>query len=882
MKKITISILLGIIIFSFYAKSVNAEVFDNCDQIGNWQVFSSRDSGAPGNNTLKVDNVDKVEGSGSLKGTFAADGPNYGGEFYKSNGTFWNLTATSLLRMWMKINQTMPSQFKLEIVCSNPWQTFYYNILDQLVVGEWKEVTVDLRLPSSGPSGKLPRLNETHHLDFSCWNTPITSPLVFWWDNITFWTGPYIPPQLEITPTSKTIVEGETVTFSIWVLGGEPPYAYQWLVNGTPQQGQNSNTFVFQSSTTGIFNVTSRVTDNQGNSTTISAFVTVLSTLPPQPPIPSSFNYFKSEVRAVAVGYVWGENTNFSLIAQTLFDYGINTAYVDVSKLYLTGFDRVWRGTLNNLTYHRMFIDECHKRGISVFASLVTMYEAPTSPDMRTLTSTGYIDFLDVTKPAAREMLKAIIETLARDYDFDGINLDYIRWEYRTDMPLGNEARDKFISDTGLTDVNWPTDVLYGGRYFWHFMNWRADVITELVGDMYRWAKEANPNIVVSISPWEALDAKWYWVYYIGQHSADMVDKGYGDIVSPMCYDPSAQRVIQEVQWAYDLYVGSTEGKYPLVPWLSHSYFTPQEFATIMSNLKAIGIDGWILLLYNGPGAEYLPQEYKQTYPDIRPYLAALHEAGLMQPIWAIQNFTMVINGNNATISWTTTVPTNATIEYLNGKIFYATTSLYENALYYKDVNYNGTNSIKIYNSTQSTIHSFTLPIGTIKEFRVQSIDSNNTKITSQPISFSDLLNLSVNGKIEPRINITFQTFYKGINVSYVTSTDSEGNYRLYLMPSVYEILYTTDNFWLKQVSTSVYSNDYNKLNSLKFYPEKTSLTFDVNNNQTVQVYSEKKPLRVLKNSFYLEERSSLEDLLNSYGWFYNESEKVLYIKFSS
>ncbi|MEM3566201.1 MAG: family 10 glycosylhydrolase [Candidatus Bathyarchaeia archaeon] len=715
-------------------------LFDKCDQNSEWKIYSSRDAGAPGYNTIEVDTNDKVEGTGSLKGTFAADAPNYGGQFYKSNGSFWDLTNTPLLRMWIKINQTMYSAFKFEIVCDYSWDTFGYEILDQLVVGNWREVVVDLRLPDYKPWGKIPDLTKVHRLCLTYWyGYSINDPQVIWWDNITLWTGPYITPQVAITPLSKVVMINEIASFSTRILGGKAPFSYKWWINGTLQQGQSS-TFNLSRSTAGKYNVTIVVTDNQGNSGFATAWVTVLESPPPQPPIPTSFNYFKSEVRGVAVGYVWGQNTNFSLIAQTLYDYGINTAYVDVSKLYLTGFDRVWRGTLNNLPYHRLFIDECHKRGIRVVASLVTMYEAPTSPDMRTLTSTGYLDWLDVTKPEAREMLKAIVETLAKDYDFDGINIDYYRWEYRTDMPLGNEARDKFIADTGLSDVNWPTDVLYGGRYFWQFMNWRANVITELVGDMYRWAKEANPDIVVSICPWEALDAKWYWVYYIGQHNADIIDKGHCDIVSPMCYDPNASRVIQEVQWAYDLYVGKVEGKYPLIPFLSHSYFTPEQFANLMAQLKAIGIDGWVLLLYNGPGAEYMPAEYRETYPDIRPYLAALHEAGLMEPIWAIQNFTVSVSGNTATISWTTTVPTNATIEYSDGKIFYAATSLYQNALYYKDINYNETDSIKIYNSTYSTTHNFMIPVSDTTCFRIICTDENgNATVTSRPIQISEI-----------------------------------------------------------------------------------------------------------------------------------------------
>jgi hypothetical protein len=328
----------------------------------------------------------------------------------------------------------------------------------------------------------------------------------------------------------------------------------------------------------------------------------------------------------------------------------------------------------------------------------------------------------------------------------------------------------------------------------------------------------------------------------------------------------------------YEYFVGAKEGKVPFIPYTLYTLESDprpiDNWVQAVQIMKSYGVDGWILWRYGGPGWN------RAGYSDVRPYLVALAEAGLMEPVWAIQNLSLIINQkiNQTQISWMTTVPTKSKIEYSSSKLFNGTVRYSGRQFHFKDIDYLGGTIQE--DSSFKTKHQFTLPIGTIKEFRVQSIDENNTKITSSPFSFSDLLNLSVNGKIEPKINITFQTFYKGINVSYVTSTDSEGNYRLYLMPSVYEILYTTDNFWLKQVLTRIYSNDYNKLSSLKFYPEKTSLSFDITNNQTVQVYSEKKPLRVLKNSFYLEERSSLEDLLNSYGWFYNESEKVLYIKF--
>lgn len=705
--------------------------FDNCDQIDSWKFTN------PNQNTLEIYTLDKVEGTASLKGTFAAYGSVFGGMFYKNPGSSWDFTDTPLMRIWVRLDALIPDlKFELvtgEIGKPSAWNSFVYEILDQIVVGKWCEVTIDLRRPDSGPVGKLPVLNLSKQISFFTWSS-ISSPVSLNWDDITVASGPYVPPRVAISPLNSSIIQGESVTFHLCVLGGEEPYSYSWYVNGTLQQ-ETSSSFTFTSLTTGVFNVTCRINDNRDNGSYASAFVTVLAPPPEHPPYPESFISFQSEVRGVSVAYVWGSNYNHTEIAETLYQYGINTVWVDVELPYFIS-ESEWNGSMQfrDLTYHRVFIDECHKRGMRVIASLVTMMHAPTSPtSLWTLTSTGEVEWLDITKPLARQLLFAIIQELATKYSFDGINLDYIRWDDRSDMPLGNEARDKFIADTGLSDVNWPSDVLSGGRYYWQFMNWRANVITELVGELYRTAKEANPNIVVSISPWEALgDAPWYWVLHIGQHAADMVDKGYCDFVSPMCYDENASRVIQETQWAYDLYVGSREGKYPLIPWLAHRYFTPQEFANLMTQLKSIGIDGWILNPYGGPGAEGI------GYPDIRPYLAALYDAGLMEPVWAIQNFQVVANLTHATISWTTTVPTNATIEYANGTIFYSTTSLYQGALYYKDINYNETDPVKITNSTYSTAHSFTISITEITRLRIQCADKNGKILTSKEYLISE------------------------------------------------------------------------------------------------------------------------------------------------
>ncbi|MEM2704222.1 MAG: family 10 glycosylhydrolase [Candidatus Bathyarchaeia archaeon] len=692
--------------------------FDNCDQIDNWKVSSG--------NILEVDFIDRFEGLGSLKGIILS---RWGVSFRKSG--LWDFSHTPLMRVWMKINQSMPSAFRFEL--DDGPSIFYYEIINQLIVGKWVEVVIDLRLPSGVSYGDsrrtFPNLDKVNGIAFTTWTT-ITTPLTFNWDNMMLDVGPYILPQIELTPYTPVTVVNESISLVARVIGGEKPYSFTWYINRTLQQGKTSSTFDFSAPTAGVYNVTCQVTDALGNSTSASRLVRVLST-PSIQPIPYAPEVFKSEVRAVSVAYVWGPSHNQTLIAETLREWGINTAYTDIQANYLIDFTYGWDGTIdNNLPYHRLFINKCHEYGIRVIASLVTLACAPN--ELRAETSSGTIEWLDITKPAAKDMLKAVVQALA-SYGFDGINLDYIRWPDRTDIPLGESARIKFITDTGLVDVNWPTDIFVGGRYFYYFLRWRADLITELVRDIRNWAKEVNPNIAIMATPFCILpDATWYWVRQNGQDVAEWVEKGYIDYLSPMLYESDPQDCVMYLEASKDLWTGGSEGAVPIVPWIDYYRTNVTIFVQRIQAIKNARIDGWILTPYGGPGANL-------NYPDIRPYLAALHEAGLMEPIWIVQNFSITMNseGTLITVSWSTTVPTKSKIEYSNRSLFEAKERYYYN-LTYKDIEYVA--GFTISDEEFKTLHIFTIAVTDQKVLRIISTDASNVTITSWQIPLSEII----------------------------------------------------------------------------------------------------------------------------------------------
>jgi energy-converting hydrogenase Eha subunit E len=72
--------------------------------------------------------------------------------------------------------------------------------------------------------------------------------------------------SVSISPLSASILVGQTVTFTSTVSGGFAPYTYQWYLNDNPVSGATSNTWTFTPTTSGIYYVHLKVTDDEGNS----------------------------------------------------------------------------------------------------------------------------------------------------------------------------------------------------------------------------------------------------------------------------------------------------------------------------------------------------------------------------------------------------------------------------------------------------------------------------------------------------------------------------------------------------------------------------------------------------------------------------------------
>ena len=722
------TLLINNVVIRSTGEISTCELFDNCDSVDGWMVISSKEGGRQGDNSLEVDASDKVEGAASLKMTWAATGPNWGGVFYKgSSGAAWDFSERPVVRMRFKASDVLPANFKFAIIIGAEWKSFTYNIFDKITtIGEWLVIDVDLRFPETYV--EFPDLRLVRHVEFQCWDIAVDSPATFRIDFLEKLVGSPIPLEAYIEPETTSVIVNNSATFQVFVRGGREPYSYEWYINDQKQTEESSN-FVYFPTTVGEYAIKCVVTDAEGASLTLTATLTVTEPVTPAPP---SLDVFKSEVRGMFV-HCWDDQyPDWELIAQTCLDYGINTMFIEVDRARFYDFST---GTLKDFPLLHTAIDACHRRGLNVHIVFLMQFGTPTN--MAAVDSAGTTNWMCVTKQASRQMLKAVVEKIAREYDIDGFMFDYIRWR-TMDMCFCDECKAKFIADTGLTDVVWPTDVLEGGRYYWNFLQWRMIPITETVRDIRNWMLALRPNLTFSAAVFTALEnCGNYWVMRLGQHAADWVDKGYVDFITPMLLGGNPTENADNLGDSLNFYVGGSEGKVPVIP--SCANIDPdnglgrtlENFVEIVTQIRQSGADGWMVFRYGGPGLS------TPGFVDVRPYLAALNDAGLIEPVWAIQNLSVSINPEQtqATVSWTTTAPTRSKIEYSSEPIFGGVERYgdFERPIYYIDMDYVGGTIQE--DTTLKTEHSFTIPITDQTQFRIQSIDQNGITVTSQPMS---------------------------------------------------------------------------------------------------------------------------------------------------
>jgi hypothetical protein len=146
-------------------------------------------------------------------------------------------------------------------------------------------------------------------------------------------------------------------------------------------------------------------------------------------------------------------------------------------------------------------------------------------------------------------------------------------------------------------------------------------------------------------------------------------------------------------------------------------------------------------------------------------------------------------------------------------------------------------------------------------------------------------INPSISGRLVDKLNNSIQAnitiFQEGTNnIIKKNQTNSSGHYRVLVSPGKYDIRFdvlSIPNFFVKLISTNLFNKLEDIINYIHHNSSRFSFSIDTEKVQSIQIYSEKMPTRILANGNELKKVSSYLELTNN-SWFYDLTEKKLYI----
>ena len=439
---------------------------------------------------------------------------------------------------------------------------------------------------------------------------------------------------------------------------------------------------------------------------------------------------YKSEIRGVFVHCTsLDDRPDWDLIAETLASYGIQAVYAEMLSVRNTYYPSAYRPNAVDRDELGLAIAACHARGIEFHLSMDVVYVP--KDDQRQLWAVDYngnpYDWCCASRPAYRTLVKNLVEELATNYDIDGFMFDYIRWEDTEGICFCSDCKARFQEWLGETVTDWSPFYPGGSRQD-EFLEFRNVPITEVVALIRDSMKAIKPNLQFSLAAWTFFqDCPIYWRRYLGQDTGDWIRNDYLDMVAPMMYTESLSELQDLAQSDLKYMVAGPEGKIPLVAFLDagRKVLTPELFKQEIDLVRSLGLDGWIIWRYGGPGVT-LPTH------DIRTFLSAID----LPPVFTLKNIQTSTTSNSATITWTTDLPATSKVEYSTSPLFTASWKLWQEDFNYWDIDHAAGTVVE--DNTPDTSHSVTLT-GLLPGkyyFRVQSQGSGGIA-TSKVLTFT-------------------------------------------------------------------------------------------------------------------------------------------------
>ncbi len=252
-----------------------------------------------------------------------------------------------------------------------------------------------------------------------------------------------------------------------------------------------------------------------------------------------------------------------------LKDLNINTIYLETYwngyAIYPTGNETMQQNPMfNGMDILGIYLKEAHARGIEVHAwvenFLVDQPIAVKKPEWMAVSRKGdnfYLEngvtkyyFLNPALPAVRDFLSGLYKDLARKYNLDGIQFDYMRYshsgDYSNDFGYDTYTRQLFDGYTGTDPI-----VLKPGDALWDsWCDFRAYSVSSYAYRMFSEVRSIKPMVKISSDVWPEYDKTLVDIY---QDPKAWISKDYINNLIPMSYYLDEAPVVEDIMnsWSF-------------------------------------------------------------------------------------------------------------------------------------------------------------------------------------------------------------------------------------------------------------------------------------------------------------------------------------------
>ena len=313
----------------------------------------------------------------------------------------------------------------------------------------------------------------------------------------------------------------------------------------------------------------------------------------------------QNELRGVwdheAVGWYPGD---WDRTCRELKDAGLNAVFINVLWAGLAHYpSQIVPSSDTNRRLGdqlRACIKAARKHGLQVHAWKVCWLVENASADLKAKykaegrlqqTADGRtVYWLNPAVAANRNQELAALEELARNYDMDGIHLDYVRYP-DSQSCFAPASRSAFENWLGRSVAAWPASVRSGAGQK-DYQRWRAEIMSDFVREAHQRIKAINPKLQLSAAVWGGYPDT---IPSIGQDWGTWLKDGLVDFVCPMNYTEDAFRFSALLQKQMQLPGAKGRIYAGLGVTASESQLRPDEVVEQIVTLRRLGAPGFVL-----------------------------------------------------------------------------------------------------------------------------------------------------------------------------------------------------------------------------------------------------------------------------------------------